>query len=177
MSSCRCSSFISLASRTSARACAFQSCISIAAHYTGKTVNARDAQKQLRDFNEGPRSLQTRYCFSIRCFRVSGRIVSVPDSDYLRYRFSATCQTADSAVLHCLRALCQWAEKYPKPQIGWGGTTQSNWEESAGKLTLRFTSSEYRQNFIDRSKELLGDRWHLIATNDNDPAKRQRPPR
>jgi hypothetical protein len=99
------------------------------------------------------------------------------DANYQRYHFSATCQTSDSAVLHCLRALCRWAEQCGKPQIGWGETTLSNWEKSGGKLTLRFTSPQYRQRFIDKSKDLLGDRWQLVATNDNDPAKRQRDPR
>jgi hypothetical protein len=100
---------------------------------------------------------------------------SLVDLDHSQFHFSVTCQTADVAVLHCLRALCQWAEKHSKPQIGWGGTTGSSWKRSAGKLTLRFTKAEYRQNFIDKANELLSNRWKVISIDDNDPAKRQRP--
>ena len=55
---------------------------------------------------------------------VGGRLPAM--DDYTKFRYSVTCETADSAVLHCLRALCQWAEEHPKPQIGWGGTTKKN---------------------------------------------------
>ncbi len=41
-------------------------------------------------------------------------------SDHKLFKFSITCQTDDLAVLHCLRALCQYAEQHKKPQIGWG---------------------------------------------------------
>src|SRR5579871_5228386 len=70
--------------------------------------------------------------------------------DYQKYRFSVTCETSDAAVLHCLRAICQWAEQYMKPQIGWGGTTERSWESNGGKLTLRFTATDYRKLFIEK---------------------------
>jgi hypothetical protein len=41
-------------------------------------------------------------------------------SEHEKYRYSATCQTNDAAVLHCLRVLCQYAEKGQYPQIGLG---------------------------------------------------------
>jgi hypothetical protein len=97
-------------------------------------------------------------------------------SDYERYHFSATCETSDSAVLHCLRALCQWAEEWKKPQIGWGGTGESDWKALDGKFTLRFTTPDYRRHFLDKADELLKGRWRLVSTNDNDPARRQRAP-
>jgi hypothetical protein len=46
--------------------------------------------------------------------------------DYERYHFSVTCETSDAAVLHCLRALCQWAEQWAKPQIGWAASAKEN---------------------------------------------------
>ncbi len=94
--------------------------------------------------------------------------------DYERYHFSATCKTSDFAVLHCLRSLCQWAEEYRKPQMGWGGTTKTKWEKSNGQLTLRFTDLAFRQNFLDKAHELLGGRWTLVMTDNDDPAERQR---
>lgn len=42
-------------------------------------------------------------------------------SNHEKYHYSATCKTDDPAVLHCLRALCQYSEKGEYPQIGWGG--------------------------------------------------------
>jgi len=61
-------------------------------------------------------------------------------------------------VLFCLRYLCQWAEKWKKPQIGWGGTTQASWEQSGGLATFRFTDPLYRQQFIEKANELLRGR-------------------
>jgi len=51
-------------------------------------------------------------------------------SDHKLFKFSMTCQTDDLAVLHCLRALCQYAEQHKKPQIGWGGTGKSEWQNT-----------------------------------------------
>jgi hypothetical protein len=95
---------------------------------------------------------------------------------YPRYRFSITCLTDDLAVLSCLRALCQWAEKGVYRQIGWGGTTETSWERSGGRATLRFTDAAYRQDFIDKAEQLLADRWSVVEKNDQDPATRQRKP-
>src|SRR4051794_3384392 len=95
-------------------------------------------------------------------------------NDYERYHFSATCETLDPAVLFCLRALCQWAEQWVKPQIGWGGTGQKEWKASSGRFTVRFTDAAYRQSFLFKADELLKGRWSLVATKDDDPATRQR---
>lgn len=95
-------------------------------------------------------------------------------SDHERFKFSITCQTDDLAVLHCLRSLCQFSEKHPKKQIGWGGTSKVNWRRSSGRFTLRFTDPKYRQHFIDEANRLLSGHWSIISTNDNDPATPQR---
>jgi hypothetical protein len=97
--------------------------------------------------------------------------------DHQKFRFSITCETQDVAVLHCLRALCQWAEEHPKPQIGWGGTTKEAWELSKGKFTLRFTSAEYRERFVEKAKLLLSEHWTAVETSEHNPAVRQRTPR
>ena len=94
--------------------------------------------------------------------------------DYKRYRFSVTCETADRAVLHCLRALCQWAEQYRKKQIGWGGTGDSSWQTAGGQFTLRFTSPDFRERFVQEANRLLPGHWRVVSRNDNDPATRQR---
>jgi len=94
--------------------------------------------------------------------------------DHQRFHFSVTCQTKDAAVLHCLRALCQYAEQGRKPQIGWGGTGQAEWEANDGEFTLRFTSLEFRNVFVDEGQRLLAGKWQVVRTNDKDPAVPQR---
>jgi len=49
-------------------------------------------------------------------------------SNHCKYHYSVTCKTDDPAVLHCLRALCQYSEKEEHPQIGWGGTKGNIWK-------------------------------------------------
>jgi hypothetical protein len=99
------------------------------------------------------------------------------DADFKRYHFSATFHTDDEAVLHCLRALCQWAQRdESNPNIGWGGTGRTRWQSEGNKATVRFTSEAKRQKWIDKAKTLLPTQWNLIGTADNDPASRQRVP-
>ena len=94
--------------------------------------------------------------------------------DYNLFKFSITCQTDELAVVFCLRALCQFAEKHMYPQIGWGGSGESSWRKNSNRITLRFTNPEYREIFSNQANHLLHGRWKLISTSDNDPAKRQR---
>ena len=94
--------------------------------------------------------------------------------DYDFFKFSITCQTDDLAVVFCLRALCQFAEQHKYPQIGWGGSGESSWRANSNNITLRFTSSKYRDKFIDEANRLLHGRWSQININNNDPAERQR---
>lgn len=96
------------------------------------------------------------------------------DDLYERYRFSMTCETDDLAVVHCLRALCQYAEDAPRKQIGWGGTGEAAWRSAGNRVTFRWTSPENRERFRSAANRLLGDRWREISRSDNDPATRQR---
>lgn len=95
-------------------------------------------------------------------------------AEHKKYHYSATCRTEDAAVLHCLRALCQFAEKGSYPQIGWGGTKESLWRSDNGQFTVRFTRPEYREAFLSEARRLLDTHWQLISINDNDPATPQR---
>lgn len=95
-------------------------------------------------------------------------------AEHKKYHYSATLETQDAAVLHCLRALCQHCEKSTYPQIGWGGTKQSEWKSQSGRFTLRFTESTYRDTFLLEANRLLKGRWSLVSQNDNDPATPRR---
>jgi hypothetical protein len=102
----------------------------------------------------------------------------MPDYDYQRCKFSITCRTDDLGVVHCLRALCEHAEKDGKPQIGWGGTKRSDWLAAGKKMTLRFTRPEYREVFVEEATRLLpSGSWSEDSRSDSDPATRQRPQR
>jgi hypothetical protein len=97
------------------------------------------------------------------------------DDDYRRCRFSITCHTDDLAVVHCLRALCQFAERDCRPQIAWGGTGEDAWRHAGKQITLRFTSLSYRDRFVGEANRLLPkSSWREAARSDNDPAMRQR---
>ena len=76
-------------------------------------------------------------------------------SDHARFCYSRTCQTDGPAVLHCLRALCQFAEKGKKPRIGWGGAGEADWRGCGDRLVLRFTASSHRQVFAGEANRLL----------------------
>jgi hypothetical protein len=95
--------------------------------------------------------------------------------DHQKFHFSVTCHTTDPAVVFCLRALCQFTEKHPKQQIGWGGTGSKEWKDAGNTLTLRFTEPDYRDAFTREGERLLAGRWSIVATSDNDPASPQRP--
>jgi hypothetical protein len=90
--------------------------------------------------------------------------------DYQRCRYSITCYTDDLAVVHCLRALCHYAEKNCRGQIGWGGTGEKQWREAGNQITLRFTSPTFREEFILKAKRLLPlGCWRETGQNDSIP--------
>ena len=97
------------------------------------------------------------------------------DEDYRRCHFSITCHTDDEAVVHCLRALCHFAEITVKPQIAWGGTKRQDWVAAGHQITLCFTSTHHRDRFVREATRLLPSGiWHETSRSDEDPARRQR---
>jgi hypothetical protein len=91
--------------------------------------------------------------------------------NFARYRFTATLLITDTAVLHCLRGLAHWAQRgEPHQQIAWGGCGEKEWQSRGGQVKFRFTSPERRAEWLGKSAQLLGDRWTLISTRDDDPA-------
>ncbi len=94
--------------------------------------------------------------------------------DHALFHFSVTCHTDNEAVMFCLRALCQYAEDHAKSNIGWGGTKRTDWEAAGHCITLRFTSVEGRQLFLDEANQLFGNQWSETETNDDNPATPQR---
>ena len=93
--------------------------------------------------------------------------------DYFqKFHFSIRCHSTDYAVIHCLRSLCEWAEKapYPHRMIGWGHTKKTDWQRDNQRIKLRFTDKDCRQAFVDKEHELLSNRWTEDGQDDSDPA-------
>jgi hypothetical protein len=82
------------------------------------------------------------------------------------YKHTITCHTDDLAVVHCLRALSQWAQQSGNCHIPWGGTKKPDWERDGNCVTFRFTESLYRDAFRQKANELLYGRWCEKGTSD-----------
>jgi hypothetical protein len=74
--------------------------------------------------------------------------VTIMGENYKKKHYALTCRTSDSAVLHCLRGLSEWAEKLHPWNITWGGTGEGEWKRSNGEFILHFSKPEYRDAFI-----------------------------
>jgi hypothetical protein len=85
-------------------------------------------------------------------------------------RFSVTVMTSDVAVLHVLQALCQYCESGKYKQIAWGGTGEGDWRRNDGEVTFRFTREVDRDSFLSEAQRLVPGRWHLVKTDNQDPA-------
>lgn len=91
---------------------------------------------------------------------------------HLEFRYSVTIQSDDLAVVHCLRALNQFAQKESNLRIGWGGTKEKDWARDAHKVTFRFTRTKYRDEFLREAHRLLPQgSWREVGQSDADPAK------
>jgi hypothetical protein len=82
-----------------------------------------------------------------------------------RFKFSATCETDDLGVLHCLRSIVQLVED-EYPQIGWGGTGRGEWQADRGQVTFRFTSAARRDEFLVQAGRLINGSWSLVRPRD-----------
>ena len=92
----------------------------------------------------------------------------------MRAIISITIKTNDLAVLHCLRALSQYAQRTGNSRIPWGGTKKEDWERDNHCVTFHFSKPEYRSAFIHEAARLLpGELWGIIGTDDADPATPQ----
>jgi len=95
-------------------------------------------------------------------------------SQHSRFHYSVTIRTDDEAVLHCLRALSQYAQKKGNLRIPWGGTKKNDWEQHNHCVTFHFSEPEYRDSFIEETFRLLEiDLWEKVRVSDSDPATPQ----
>lgn len=96
-------------------------------------------------------------------------------SEHSRYKYSITIKSDDLAIVNCLRALSQYCQKMGNNRIPWGGTKDKDWDRDNYEVTFRFTSTEYREGFIEESDRLLpSNLWHEVGRSDSNPAKPQK---
>lgn len=92
-------------------------------------------------------------------------------SRHAEYHYSVTIKTDDEAILHCLRALSQYAQFTGNKRIPWGGTKREDWERDDHCATFHFSKPEYRVIFIKKASCLLPRTlWEKIEEKDNDSA-------
>jgi hypothetical protein len=91
------------------------------------------------------------------------------------FKFSVTIQAADFTVVSGLHALSEHCQQTGNKQIPWRGTGEDDWRRSGGRVTFRFTTQQYRADFIAEAKRLLLDStWSVVDQSDDDPATPKR---
>ena len=90
-------------------------------------------------------------------------------ADIAQYRYSITVETQDDAVLFCLRALWQYAERHPLHAERRGDRDDRRMRGSGdGRITFRFSNPYNRGDFLGEATRLLAGKWTRIAESDND---------
>jgi hypothetical protein len=86
-----------------------------------------------------------------------------------QFRYSLTVQTQDDAVLFCLRALWQYAEREPELTPAVGHSSTGDWRNADGQITFRFSNPYNRSDFLGEATRLLAGKWTRLGTSDDDP--------
>ena len=87
------------------------------------------------------------------------------------HHYSITVHTVDLAILYCLRALADYAQKTGNNKIPSGGTTKECWERNNKNVKFHFSNPEYREGFVAEAFRVLPKNlWSKTKQNDDDPA-------
>jgi hypothetical protein len=90
------------------------------------------------------------------------------------YHYSATICTDDRALVGCFRSLSQHCQRDGNVRIPWGGTKDVDWQRDGNCVTFRFTTSAYRDDFINEAVRLFPrNLWREAGRSDSDPAQPQ----
>lgn len=71
-------------------------------------------------------------------------------------------------MLHCLKALADYSESGGHKNAASSEAVVAEWH-GHDRVTLRFTSSEKREDFRRVARELLSGRWAEYSARDDDP--------
>jgi hypothetical protein len=92
-------------------------------------------------------------------------------TEHSNYKFSITIQSADLAVVNCLRGLSLFSQKSGNNRISWGGTGEREWRRDSNQVTFRFNAPSYRAAFLTEAERLLPKQlWSVVRQSDQDPA-------
>lgn len=86
------------------------------------------------------------------------------------YHYSVTVETEDEVVLHCLRAISDYAQTLGNKRIVWGGTKKKDWQRNNHHVTFHFSNPEYRLTFKNGANRLMPGKFRLVSESNNDPA-------
>src|SRR5437667_11603879 len=89
------------------------------------------------------------------------------------YKYSVTINSDDASLVAALRGLAWYSQRTGNKQIAWGGTKARDWEKSGHRVTFRFNSEIYRNEFLHDAARLFPDGWTEIDQSNNDPATPQ----
>jgi hypothetical protein len=90
---------------------------------------------------------------------------------FVDHHHSVTVHTDSLAVVGCLRALAQHAQKTGNARIVWGHTKKEDWLSAGNKVTFRFSSTGYRAGFEEQAAAVLRDGlFSIVSRRDDDPA-------
>lgn len=89
-------------------------------------------------------------------------------AELAQYRYSITVETQDDAVLFCLRALWQYAERRPMPASDRDLSTTGEWRLGDGRVTFRFSNPYNRGDFLGEATRLLAGKWTRLGMSDDD---------
>jgi hypothetical protein len=90
------------------------------------------------------------------------------------HHYSVTVRTLDPAVLYCLRALADFAQKdrqHADP-VGWNNPRGLGPRRQEGDFHFRFSKARYREGFLaDAGRVLPSGSYQVVTQSDNDPAR------
>ena len=90
------------------------------------------------------------------------------------HRYSITVSTDDLALVGCLRALAKFSQRTGNNNIPWGGTKDADWRAAGKRVTFRFSTSAYREEFKTQVRRLLpAELLTFQSESDTDPARPQ----
>lgn len=86
-----------------------------------------------------------------------------------QFRYSLTVEAQDAAVLYCLRALWQYAEREPHTSSNETFAAANEWRAADGQVTFRFSNPYNRADFLGEATRLLAGKWTRLGASDDDP--------
>ena len=86
------------------------------------------------------------------------------------YHYSITVECDDIAIVYCLRGLSMYGQGEGNVYKPWKGTGKAEWASNNRRVTFRFTSPQFRGEFLKEAKRILpANSWREVKRDDDDP--------